>query len=202
MLFSHRLTRGTRKLLSQYLKILDPGTKEHNAEVVNVCQALGRRYHLSDGRYRLLIVAAQYHDLGKGDPQISNIIQQPRKPTPKEWEIINRHASISGQILEKSGVEREVINLVVAHHDPVIYSGEFLPVLVLLAMADIIQATTSKRPYRPFPMSKREVAYELEQKLGDLLALVGGESVLEEIFAYLVNVRDDKSPSLLWSSSL
>ena len=196
------LTKGARSSLAQYLDVLDLETREHSGGVVNLARLLGNHYQLSVEEQNLLIMAARYHDLGKADPEISEIIKQPRTPTKEEWDVIRRHARLSGSILDSFRVDGQVIHLVVAHHEPVIYGGCHLKVLVLLMLADIIQATTSNRPYRSGPLGKDKILEELAQRLGDLLAIVGGTTIFEILLALLAKSKMDDSSSILGSLNL
>ena len=198
---SDRLSYGARRFLSRYLRDLDTGTREHIFEVINMCRRLGEIFELSETEFELLILAAQYHDLGKGNKLISPLIQQPRAPTSQEWAIINRHPEFSGRILKATGgVAEEVINLILAHHDPVTYQGKYLKILVVLGVADMIQAMTSKRPYRKDPMEKGDVIFEIQLKYGGLIEIIGGEPALWELFSYLVRSKKEESSSPLFMS--
>jgi putative two-component system response regulator len=108
--------------------------------------------------------AAPLHDIGKvGIPDA--ILLKPGKLTPEEWTIMQRHAEIGGQILADSGFLLLDLARTIAltHHEkwdgsgyPARLRGEAIPLAGrIVAIADVFDALTSERPYKPaWPIEK------------------------------------------------
>ena len=117
---------------------------------------------LSDEFCEDLIKAAPMHDLGKIGIKDS-ILQKPGRFTDEEFEIMKTHAEKSAEIIEKilRGVEEEhfvnvAANVARYHHEkwngqgyPMGLSREKIPLEArIMAIADVYDALTSKRPYK------------------------------------------------------
>ncbi|VFR94795.1 Response regulator [plant metagenome] len=129
--------------------------------------------------------AAPMHDVGKiGIPDA--ILQKPGKLTGPEWDIMRRHAEIGARIIgeHETGLLRLARTIALHHHEkwdgtgyPQGLRGEEIPhVARIVAIADVFDALTSARPYKP--------AWPLEEAL-DLIRREGGkhfDPVLAELF--------------------
>ena len=101
------------------------------------------------------------HDIGKLG--VSNLIlDKPGKPTEEEFEQIRKHPEYSQQILEQVDAFNVLADVASAHHERLDGQGyhrglgrDELPWLArVLAVADICEAMSAKRPYRdamPWP---------------------------------------------------
>lgn len=105
-----------------------------------------------------LLNAAPMHDVGKiGIPDV--ILQKPGKLTPEEWAVMRRHPEIGAEILGEHASRMLCMARAVAlgHHEkwdgsgyPAGLSGEAIPLAArIVAVADVFDALTSVRPYKP-----------------------------------------------------
>lgn len=105
-----------------------------------------------------LLNAAPMHDIGKiGIPDF--ILQKPGKLTPEEWETMKTHTSIGATIIGDDNSNLLKIARIIAlnHHEkwdgsgyPVGLAGDAIPVEArIVAIADVFDALTSIRPYKP-----------------------------------------------------
>lgn len=105
-----------------------------------------------------LLNAAPMHDVGKiGIPDA--ILQKPGKLDAEEWEIMKRHAIIGAEIIGEDGSEllRMARAIALCHHEkwdgtgyPNGLKGDSIPVEArIVAIADVFDALTSERPYKP-----------------------------------------------------
>ncbi|MBO6297718.1 MAG: HD domain-containing protein [Lachnospiraceae bacterium] len=116
-----------------------------------------------------VIKSAPLHDVGKINIS-DTILNKPGKLTPEEFEIMKTHATWGKKILDKAirsvGGEnflREARNMAAYHHErwdgkgyPEGLKGEEIPLSArIMAVADVFDALTSARVYKPaFPLEE------------------------------------------------
>lgn len=136
----------------------DDDTGYHIQRVGDYSAVLAEALGQSPSYCALLRAAAPMHDIGKiGIPQ--SILQKPGKLTKEEFEHMKRHAEIGAQIL--GGSSAPLIQLAAevagAHHEkwdgsgyPKGLAGDAIPLSGrIVAVADVFDALTSKRCYKP-----------------------------------------------------
>ena len=113
------------------------------------------------------------HDVGKiGIPD--RILQKPGPLSPEEWREMQRHVNIGADIIgeQPSGMLAMARNIALTHHEkwngegyPNGLSGTAIPLVGrIVAIADVFDALTSKRPYKEAWPVERAVNYLLEQR--------------------------------------
>ncbi|HEU4881582.1 MAG TPA: HD domain-containing phosphohydrolase, partial [Longimicrobium sp.] len=101
---------------------------------------------------------APLHDVGKvGIPD--EVLLKPGKLTPEEWEVMKQHTTIGARLLSagRSEMVRLAESIARSHHErwdgggyPHCLSGENIPLAArIVALADVYDALSSDRPYRP-----------------------------------------------------
>ncbi|MBI2309242.1 MAG: two-component system response regulator [Rhodocyclales bacterium] len=128
-----------------------------------------------------LIRSAPLHDIGKvGIPD--HILLKPGKLTPEEWAIMQTHARLGHDAIERAeqDAEESVEFLAVAkeiahfHHEkwngkgyPEGLAGDAIPISArLMALADVFDALICRRVYKP-PMPIAEARAIIEQERGE-----------------------------------
>ena len=109
------------------------------------------------------------HDIGKIGVHPS-ILDKPGKLTEEEIAVVRRHPSKGAEILEPIPNLRIVIPIVVQHHErfdgkgyPNGLAGESISLQArILAVADVVDALVSDRPYRPGWSREKVLAYTRE----------------------------------------
>jgi PAS domain S-box-containing protein len=133
----------------------DPYTASHETRVGEIAVAIGREMGWGDARLEGLRLAAMVHDVGKiGIP--SEILNKPGRLSNAEYELVKAHPEIGYSILKNIPFTWPVADMVRQHHEKLDGSGyplglkaeEILPESKVMAVADIVEAMGSDRPYR------------------------------------------------------
>ncbi|MBU4427577.1 MAG: two-component system response regulator [Proteobacteria bacterium] len=150
--------------LSTAAEYKDEDTGAHVLRMSNYSAAVARKLGLNEKTVEAILYAAPMHDVGKiGTPD--SILLKPGKLDPDEWEIMKQHSTNGGRILEGSDAGFIKLGEVIAltHHEkwdgsgyPKGLKGSKIPLVGrIVAIGDVFDALTSKRPYKePFSLEK------------------------------------------------
>jgi putative two-component system response regulator len=157
-------TLDTILRLSQAGEFRDELTGNHVARMAAYSAAVARAMGLAEATVDAILMAAPLHDVGKiGVPD--HILLKPGRLTPEEWVPMKAHTTMGGQIL--SGAESGFLKLAeiiaMTHHER--WDGQGYPrglarkaiplVGRIVAIADVFDALTTRRPYKePFSVEK------------------------------------------------
>lgn len=197
------------ELLSLLAKIIDsrdPYVYNHSEQVAAYAVALARELGLPPAQVDLVRRMAICHDLGKvGIPDA--ILNKPARLTDSEYQAIQEHVTIGAALLESSRALHRLIPGVQYHHErwdgkgyPDRIAGEQIPLEArILAIADVVEALASDRPYKR-GMSAQQILAELRRSAGSQLdpALVEAfiRVVEREGDGFIVNSARRVAPSL------
>jgi putative nucleotidyltransferase with HDIG domain len=132
-----------------------PWTYQHSTRVAEIAVGVAQQFNCSPEVLRDVRRAALLHDIGKLG--VSNLIlDKPGKPTEEEFAQIRKHPDYSLQILRRVGAFGKLADVASAHHERLDGRGyhrrqsgaEFHWISRVLAVADICEAMSAKRPYR------------------------------------------------------
>jgi HD-GYP domain-containing protein (c-di-GMP phosphodiesterase class II) len=120
-------------------------------------------------------LAAQIHDIGKISIPIE-ILTKPVQLTTTERAMIKTHPETAYAILKDIPFAWPIADIVRQHHEKLDGSGypmglmadEILPEAKVLAVADIVEAMSSLRPYRP-ALGLEAALAEVEKEAGTTL---------------------------------
>jgi len=146
-------TVGVATTLSE---MRDPYTAGHERRVAEIAVAIGREFGFDDRRLEGLRVAGYLHDVGKMTIP-SEILSKPGRLSAIEFQLIQGHAKASYDVLKDVEFPWPVAQVVLQHHErmdgsgyPLGLKGEEICIEArIIAVADVIEAMASHRPYRP-----------------------------------------------------
>ncbi len=167
-----RLTREQMiRRLAHAAEFRDAETSRHVERMGRYAGLLARRLGLDDRRCELLKTASPLHDIGKIGISDS-VLRKRGLLTEAERREMERHAEIGYRLLAESGSELLELAATIAwtHHErfdgtgyPRGLAGETIPLEGrIAAVADVFDALTSDRPYRPAFAPEEAVRIMLE----------------------------------------
>ncbi len=148
--------RKTIYVLSAALEARDPYTAGHEEKVSEIAKLIAEEMELDPDRITGLELAAMVHDVGKIKIP-AEILSKPGKLSNIEYEIIKTHSAVGADLLRDIEFEWPIADIVRQHHERLDGSGypdglksdEILLESKILAVADVVEAMSNNRPYRP-----------------------------------------------------
>jgi putative nucleotidyltransferase with HDIG domain len=164
-----RTVQGAIQTLAFLAETRDPYTAGHQRRVTELAEAIAGAMGVNGERRRLIMAAGTLHDLGKTAVP-TEILTKPGRLTAAEFELIRVHPTTGYEILAGIEFPWPVADVVLQHHERLDGSGypsglEAAGICVearILAVADVVEAMSSHRPYRP--------ALGLEQALDEIVS--------------------------------
>jgi PAS domain S-box-containing protein len=151
-----RTVDGTVSAMGAVVETRDPYTAGHQRRVTQLAVALAVELGIADKGLETLRLAAEVHDIGKVAVP-AEILTKPGRLSRTEFAIIEVHAVAGADILAPVEFGAPVADIVRWHHErldgsgyPDGLSGEAIPREArIIAVADVVEAMASHRPYRP-----------------------------------------------------
>lgn len=134
----------------------DPYTAGHQRRVTQLACAIARRMNYSEDQVNALHLAGIIHDVGKIQVP-AEILANPDGLSEAEFSIVKTHPLAGYEILDTIEFPWPIAKIIYQHHErmngsgyPLGLSGEdILLEARVLAVADVVEAMSSHRPYRP-----------------------------------------------------
>ena len=135
--------------------IRDPYTAGHEQRVADLVVAIAQELGLPEEVVTGLRHAASVHDVGKVAVP-AEILTMPRRLSEWEYSLIQTHVEVGHEVLAGIAFEQPVAATVLQHHERMDGSGyphkvrgdDILLTARILAVADVVEAMASNRPYR------------------------------------------------------
>jgi len=151
-----RTLEDTVEALAAVIEARDPYTAGHQRRVAQLATALAKEMGLPTNVVEAVHIAGIIHDIGKMQVP-AEILTKPGKLTDIEFNLIKQHSDAGYEILKNIDFPWPVAEIVRQHHERLNGSGyprglkgdEILLEARILAVADVIEAMSSHRPYRP-----------------------------------------------------
>ncbi len=167
-----RALEGTVQALSRAVELRDPYTAGHERRVAALADGIAARLGWSGDEAAALHLAARVHDIGKIAVP-AEILSRPGKLSASEFALIRGHSQVGHDLLAPTDFGMPVAEIVLQHHERLdgsgyprgLAGGEVLPPARVLAVADVVEAMVSHRPYRP--------ALPIEQALAEICGGAG-----------------------------
>lgn len=134
----------------------DPYTAGHQRRVADLARCIATAMSLTADQIDSIRIAASIHDIGKISIP-AEILSKPVKLKKTEFEIIKEHPVAGYKILKDIDFPWPIARMVLEHHERIDGSGypngltgdQLLVESKIIAVADVVEAIASHRPYRP-----------------------------------------------------
>jgi len=138
------------------IEIRDPGISGHQKRVSALAGAIAREMGLTRDMTERIQTACFIHDAGKIVVP-SEILNKPAILTGMEYSFIKTHPQAGYDLLKKAGLPYPVADIILQHHErldgsgyPKGLKGVEIPLETrIIAVADVVEAMSHTRPYRP-----------------------------------------------------
>jgi len=151
-----RAWKQTVEVLSSTAEARDPYTAGHQRKVAQLAGEIAREMGQGERFVEGVVLASLVHDIGKIVVP-SELLSKPGRLTPLEFDLIRVHPGAGASILGSIDLPWPLAEIVLQHHERMDGSGypkglageSILREARILAVADVVEAMASHRPYRP-----------------------------------------------------
>jgi PAS domain S-box-containing protein/putative nucleotidyltransferase with HDIG domain len=169
-----KVTGATVQAMAQTVEVRDPYTAGHQKRVSNIARAIASQMALSSDMVEGIRMAGNIHDIGKISVP-AEILSKPGTLTDIQFALIKAHPKTGYEILKGIEFPYDIARIVLQHHERIDGSGypqglcddDILLEARILAVADVVEAMSSHRPYRP-ALGLEKALEEISLKKGKL----------------------------------
>ncbi len=145
----------TIEIAMQLVELRDPYTAGHEKQVGNLAKAIAAEMGLNEEHQKGLMIAGYLHDMGKIIIPVE-ILCKPGKISAEEYNLVKNHVQAGYELLKNVSFPWPIAQPVSEHHERLDGSGypnhkkgdEISLDGRILAVADVVDAICSHRPYR------------------------------------------------------
>ncbi|MBN2077338.1 MAG: response regulator [Spirochaetes bacterium] len=176
---------GIAAAMAVVVEIRDPYTAGHQKRVAELASAIAHEMGLGDDTVQGIVIAASIHDIGKlGVP--SELLSKPSRLSETEFRLIKEHSVNGYEILKSIDFPWPVARIVRQHHEKMDGTGYpdglagdgILVEARIITVADVVEAISSHRPYRPALGMEKALA-EIREQSGRLYDGVAVEACIK-----------------------
>ncbi len=146
----------TIQVLVSAIEVRDPYTAGHQRRAANLARAIATEMRLPADDVEGIRMAGYIHDIGKLSIP-AEILSKPTKLSAIEFSLIKEHSQSGYDILKDVESPWPLAEIIYQHHERMDGSGyprrlkgnEIIIEARILAVADVVEAMASHRPYRP-----------------------------------------------------
>jgi PAS domain S-box-containing protein/putative nucleotidyltransferase with HDIG domain len=147
---------ATVNTLASTVEMRDPYTAGHQRRVTILACAIAEEMGLTEEQFDGLRMAGLIHDIGKVNVPVE-ILSRPGRISDTEFNIIKTHPHAGYKVLKEIEFPWPVAQIVLQHHERLdgsgypqgLKNGGIMLEAKILAVADVVEAMASDRPYRP-----------------------------------------------------
>jgi len=151
-----RAMKGTVYAIALAVELRDPYTAGHHRNVAKLAGDIAKEMELSEDEIEGIHLAATIHDVGRAAIPFE-ILSKPGSLTEAEFFMVKGHPKLGYHILKMVEFPWPIAQIVLQHHERMDGSGypqglsgkDILLGARILAVADVVEAMASHRPYRP-----------------------------------------------------
>jgi putative nucleotidyltransferase with HDIG domain len=159
--------------------------------------AISRELGLEEEKIEAINTAAQIHDIGKINLPAS-VLTRPGRLSKIEYDMVKTHSRLGYEMISHIEFPEPVADIILQHHERIDGSGypqgikgdEIIPEAKILAVADVVEAMVSHRPYRP-AFGVGEAIKEIKKGKGKLY----DRRVVNACIKLIKNKKIDLKPS-------
>lgn len=163
----NRAMKSTIEVIISAVESRDPYTAGHQLRVAHLAQHIALKMGLPPEKVEALHMASLIHDIGKLAIPI-DILVKPSKLSELEFQLVQEHVYAGYKIASRIEAPWPLAEIIYQHHERMDGSGyprhlkkdQICIEARILGVADVVEAMTSHRPYRP--------AWDLEVALKEL----------------------------------
>ena len=152
----HKTLEGIVHAMAIVVEARDPYTAGHQRRVAQLACAIAEEMGISEEQVEGIRTACLLHDIGKITIPIE-ILSKPGKLNEIEFTFIKKHPKVGYDILKGIEFPWKIAQIILQHHERLDGSGypsgigreEILLEARILGVADVVEAMSSHRPYRP-----------------------------------------------------
>jgi PAS domain S-box-containing protein/putative nucleotidyltransferase with HDIG domain len=147
---------ATIQVMVAAIEMRDPYTAGHQIRTADLARAIATEMGLPKDKIDGIRMAGSIHDIGKLSIP-AEILSKPTKLTDIEFSLIKEHSRSGYEMLKDVESPWSLADIVYQHHERMDGSGyprnlkgdEILIEARIMAVADVVEAMASHRPYRP-----------------------------------------------------
>lgn len=158
----------------------DPYTAGHQQRVSDLARTIATQMGLPKQNIEGIRIAASIHDIGKiAIP--AEVLTKPGRLSQNEFAMIQNHVKVAYEIVKEVDFPWPIATIILQHHERLDGSGypqglkdhDTILEARILAVADVVEAMSSHRPYRP-ALGTDKALEEIEKNKGKLYHPRGG----------------------------